>query len=100
MSAYITESKLQHRHSRDVMAIAQCDHVGSNQAKVFGKKRQSTEFLPDPVKQFIARTIDPTSVDCGRFAGRNFPELCESAKVVEPDEVARLRRPAQALHPP
>src|SRR5215472_8472151 len=31
---------------------------------------------------------------------RNFPELVESAEVIEADVVAMLRRPAQALNPP
>ena len=38
--------------------------------------------------------------DCRGLVGGDFPELGESAKVIQADKVAGLGGPAQALHPP
>src|SRR5262249_20066161 len=68
--------------------------------EILGEKRQPAQFLAQFVEQLIARTIHPLAADGGRFTGRDFPELREAAKVIEADEVAGLRGPAQSLDPP
>src|SRR5271170_6844236 len=40
------------------------------------------------------------AMDCCWFAGGNLPELRETTKMIEADEVAGLRGPTQPLHPP
>src|SRR5579859_3225009 len=40
------------------------------------------------------------TVDGGRLAGRDFPELGKTAEVVEANQVAGLCRPTEPLHPP
>src|ERR1700746_39155 len=100
MRSRVAERKLQHRHSRDVMTIAQRNHIWSNKAEVFGEERQSAEFIAHLIEKFISWPIHPAAVNRSRFVGRNLPELRETTKVVEPDEIASLRGPAQALYPP
>src|SRR5215469_3850952 len=52
------------------------------------------------MEKFISRSIHPMPVNRGRLRCRNLPELRKPAKMVQPDEIACLRRPAQALDPP
>src|SRR6185437_14518291 len=63
-------------------------------------KRQPAEFLAQLVKKLVTGPIHPAAMNGGRLAGGNLPELSEAAKVVEPDNIAGLRRPPQAVDPP
>src|SRR5579864_2098656 len=96
----VSECELQHGHSGDVVTIAQRNHIGSNEAEVFGEKRQSPELIAHFIEELVSRPIHPAAANRGRLIGGNFPELCETAKMVEPNEVASLRGPAQAQRPP
>src|SRR5260370_687793 len=82
-----------------MMALAECDHGVSNQAQGYGKLWQPTQLLAELEEKFVAWAIHPSAIDCCRFISGNFPELGKPAEVVEADEVASLRGPAQALHP-
>src|SRR3984885_10657244 len=97
---FVAESELQHRHSRDFEPLAQGMHGGSNVAQILREERQPAQGLAQFVKQVVARTIHPAPVDGRGIASRNLPKLIEAAKMVEPDVVAVLGRPAQALNPP
>src|SRR5262249_52767265 len=52
------------------------------------------------IEKFVTGSIDPSTVNRRGLVCRNFPELREAAKVIKPDEIAGLGRPAQALYPP
>src|SRR5579885_2470650 len=100
MRTGIAEAELQHSHARDAVVLAQGMNIRRNVTQIFGKERQPTKFLLQLVEQLIAWPIHPAAVN-GRFLVRgDFPELREPAEMIEPDQVAGLRRPAQALHPP
>src|SRR5262249_25306014 len=75
-------------------------YIGCDDAEVLGEKRQAAESLTKLLKELIAWAIHPTPVDCRSFVCGDLPELREAAKVIEPDEVTGLGRPAQALNPP
>src|SRR5258708_27070692 len=100
VGADIAESELQNGHARNLVPVAEFDYVGRDQAKVFGKKRQSTKFLAKFVEELIAGAVYPLAFDRRGLAGRNLPELGKPAKVIKPNKVASLRGPAKALHPP
>src|SRR5580698_673598 len=74
--------------------------LGRNVTQIFRKERQAPECLAQLVEQVVSRTIHPAAIHRGRLGRRNFPELIEPAKMIEPDVVAGPRRPAQPLHPP
>src|SRR5713226_3126239 len=82
------------------MALAERDYVGSNHAQVFGEKRQPSQIFAELEEKFVAWAIHPSAIDSGRFVSGDFPKLGKTAEVVEADEVAGLRGPAQAPHPP
>src|SRR5581483_5206384 len=98
--ALIAESELQHCHPRNVVTIAQGVDIGSNEPEIFGEERQPAQCVANSVEEFVSWTVDPAAMNSGGFVSRNFPELRKTAKVIEPDVVAGLRRPAQTTDPP
>ena len=98
--ARVTKAKLQHSATGNLMALSQGVHLGCDKAQVFSKEWKAAESFTKFVEQFVLGTVHPTSVYRGWLAGGDLPELLESAKVIETDVVASLRRPAQAVNPP
>src|SRR5579864_3290891 len=96
----VTKGKLQDRHARNVLPISKRNHIRSDHAQVLGEERQPAQFFAQFVKELVTRPIHPTSFNRCRLAGGNFPELRKTAEVIETDEIAGLRCPAQALYPP
>src|SRR5579859_7996281 len=94
MRSHIAEGKLQDRHSGDIVPIAQGNNVWRDEAEVLGEEGKTPQLLFNLVEQFVARPVHPASMNCVWLAGRDFPELREASEVVQPDKVARLRRPA------
>ena len=84
----IGKSKLQNFHSRNVQALAQRVHLGSNVPEVFGDERQLAQMLPQGMEKIVTRSWHPAAMLSGGVAGGNLPILLESAKVVEPQDVA------------
>src|SRR5437588_1751801 len=75
-------------------------HCGSNKAQILREERQPAQRLAERVKQVVLRAIHPATANRGGVARRNFPELFEPAKMIEPDVIAISRGPSQALNPP
>ena len=69
-------------------------HLGCNETKILGEERQPAQSFPQLQKQVVARAINPAAVYRGNFSRGNFPELVETAKVVEANVVAMVRGPA------
>src|SRR5207248_7277848 len=86
--ALVAESELQYGHARDLQTIPERVYFGSDVAEIFGEERQSAEGFAEFHEEIIARSIDPAAIDCRWIAGGNFPELVESAEVIEADVVA------------
>src|ERR1700756_2323256 len=98
--ACIAKRKLQDRHAGNVMPITQRHYIGSNVAKVFREKGQSTKLLADLIEEFISRAVDPAAMNCGWLVGRDLPKLRKATEMIEPDKVAGLGGRSQALYPP
>ncbi len=82
MRAFIAETKLQHRHARNLQTVSQRMHFRSD------------------IAQVLRVTVDPNAIYGRRIASWNLPELIEAAKVIEADVIAVLCGPAQPLDPP
>ena len=100
MRAGVRKAKLKHRHTGDLKTVTKRMHFRRNVAQVLGEERQPTEDLTQFLKNIVLRTIHPAAVDCGGFAGRNFPELFKAPKMIQANVIAILSRPMQPLHPP
>src|SRR5438105_10171983 len=94
VGAGVAECKLQHCHAGNFMTLAQLDHVRGDQPQVFGEKWQAAKLLAKLVEKFVARSVHPLTFDCRGLVGGDFPELGESAKVIQADKVAGLSGPA------
>ena len=66
--------------------VAQCDHIGRDQAEVLREDWQPAQCLPQSFEEHDPRTIDPIPVPRGLLAGRDVPRLNEAAEVIEPDQ--------------
>ena len=100
MSAGVAERELQYRHAGNLVPLPQGSYVRCNDAQIFRKKGQAAQSLAQLVEQLIAGPIHPTPMDRRSLVRRNLPELRETAKMIQPDEIAGLGRPAQPLNPP
>ena len=69
-------------------------------AEIFGKKWQPAQSVAKLVEKLVLGAVHPAAMNGGGLVGGNLPELFESPKVIEPDVVASLRGPAQAIDPP
>src|SRR6266446_2328899 len=98
--AGIAKAELQHRHAGNIEPFTKRVYVGRDVAKVFGKKRQPAKRVAKAIEQVVFGTVDPAAIDSRLFVSRNFPELRESTKMIEPDVIKVVSRPAQAVDPP
>src|SRR4030088_51006 len=100
MRAFISESKLEHRHARQLQPIAQGMHLRRNVPQVLGEERQSAQSVAQRIKQVVARTIHPLAIYRRWVGSRDLPELIKSTKMVEPNVITILRCPSEPLDPP
>ena len=98
--AFVSETKLQNGHSRNLQPVPQGVDLRSDVAQVFSKERQAAQRLAELQEEVVARPIHPATVHSRGIRRGNFPELVESPEVIEADVVTVLRRPAQPLNPP
>src|SRR5882724_10171716 len=96
----IAKAELQHRHAGNVKPFTERVYVGRDVAEIFGKKRQSAKSVAETIEQVVFGAVDPAAIDRRLFVSRNFPKLREAPKVIEPDVIKVVGRPAQAVDPP
>src|ERR1043166_5427332 len=94
------EAELDDAHARKVELVAQRDHVGRDEAEVFGDDGERAEFRLDGLKEFAARREDPLAALGGLVAARNLPVGREAAEVVNADDVNEREHGARARDPP
>src|SRR5579872_101419 len=98
--AFVSKSELQNGHAGNLQAVAQRVNLGRDVSQIFRKEGQSAQRFADFQEKIVTRTINPAAIHGSSVTRGNLPELIESAKMVETDVIAILRRPAQPLNPP
>src|SRR5205085_1241715 len=94
------EGELKYAHAWEVELVAKLDHVGRDEAEVFGDDGERAEFAFDCLKEFAARREDPMPALRRFISARNLPVGGEASEVVNAYDVNEREHRASALYPP
>ena len=87
----VTDVELQDDHPRNIMAVAQAFHLGSNDTKVLGNDRQRSERIFHGIEDRIAGAGFPRAAAGSVRISRNRPVRFQAAKVIDAYEIGELR---------
>src|SRR6267378_3639097 len=96
MRTDIPKTELEHSHARNADPFAKRMDIGRDVAQILGEKRQPTQGVAQTIEQIVFGTVNPAPIDGSLLSARNFPKLGEASKVIEPDVIKIVCRPAQA----
>ena len=94
------KGELKHFHARKAAAVAKRAHAFRYKAQVFGDDRNVAQLFFYRVKEGAAGAGNPFSVDGGFLPKRNRPIGLKAPKVVDADDVNKLKAAADSGHPP
>src|SRR6185436_8096484 len=81
------ESEVEHPGSRKLESFPKRNHIGRDNAQVFGNERQMAQLRPDGLEEGSARAGNPMPGFSGFRSWGNVPGGAKGPEVVEPNQV-------------